>query len=211
MEFVQLRVRDRGFTVYVPDGFESGRTPGILFLHGRGESGTDNVRPSQHGLPLAVRVAPEQWPCLVVIPQKMDADVQWPQYWQLLNEMLDEVDGEWPTDPSRRYLTGLSQGGHGVWELAQSLLWDFAAIAPVCGWIDPMRAAHHLADVPIWAFHGELDEIVPSACSEAAVACVNGHGGSAKLTVYPDLGHNSWDRAYQESGLAEWLLSCQRT
>src|SRR5687767_4476676 len=72
MEFVQRRVRDRGFTVYVPGGFEPRRTPGILFLHGRGESGTDNVRPSQHGLPLAIRIAPEQWPCLVVVPQKMD-------------------------------------------------------------------------------------------------------------------------------------------
>jgi predicted peptidase len=204
---VTVEVRRMPFRVW--PGPAGPDTPMILFLHGRGESGTDNARQVEVGLPRFVSADPNGWPFRVVAPQKPDADRLWPEHAAELAAVLAAVDEELPGDPDRRYLSGLSQGGNGTLVLAAHLPWRFAAIAPVCGWADPMRAVRELRSVPVWAFHGEADPIVPASCSLAVVESMRNFGGTPRLTVYPGVGHNAWDRAYGEDGpaLAEWLLA----
>jgi predicted peptidase len=209
MAFVERSVSGHKFKVHVPGGVTS-PPPAILFLHGRGESGRDG-RQTDIGLPPAVLAAPERWPFVVVCPQKPTLDTLWPDWTEMLEEILAAVDEEFPSDPSRRYLTGLSQGGHGTLRLATALSWRFAAIAPVCGWGDPMRVALALRNTPTWLFHGTQDPVVPASCSISVADCMTGEVSPSatrpRLTLYPGLGHDSWTAAYAEPELPGWFLS----
>lgn len=199
-----------GFRVRRAPASAGPRPPAILFLHGRGESGTDNDRQLGVGLPRFVDADPAAWPFLVVAPQKPDLDRLWPDFAPALAAALEEVEATWPSDPERRFLTGLSQGGNGTLELARRLPWRFAAIAPVCGWANPMRSGRELAGLPTWLIHGSDDRIVPASCSVAVADCLRKHEGEVRLSLYPGIDHNSWDRAYGPDGdgpgLARWLL-----
>ena len=93
--------------------------------------------------------------------------------------------------------------------LANQLRWKFAAAAPVCGWADPAEAAANLREIPVWAFHGDADSVVPVSGTQLAIKAILAEGGNAKETIYPGVDHNSWDLAYA-SELPEWLLQHKR-
>lgn len=61
--------------------------------------------------------------------------------------------------------------------------------------------------MPVWAFHGDADTTVVPERSYEMQKWVEEAGGSCKLTIYPGVGHNSWDKAYREEKLNEWFLS----
>ena len=119
--------------------------------------------------------------------------------------ILKKAGGEFNIDASRLYLTGLSQGGHGTWTIAAKHPDLFAAIAPVCGWADE-DVAKKAAKLPIWTFHGDKDEAVDIECSQNMEKWITAAGGTCKLTVYPGVGHNSWDNAYRNETLGQWFL-----
>ena len=101
-------------------------------------------------------------------------------------------------------------GGYGSWALASQYPDRFAAVAPICGGGDPILA-RTLKDVPIWAFHGAKDSVVPVEESKRLVEAVNARGGNAKLTIYPDANHDSWTETYNNPKLYDWLLEHRRT
>lgn len=202
---VEWQGLEQTYHVLVPEN-ASRPLPAILFLHGRGESGGDPTLPLSVGLVPALRKRPEEWPFLVVVPQKLDPAALWPAYRNVLDTILADVERDYEVDPGRRYLTGLSQGGNGVLTLARRLRWRFAAAAPVCGWADPREAALDLEGVPTWLFHGDADETVPCACSEAVAGWMRRFGYPPRLTLYPGVAHDSWVPAYETERLGEWLL-----
>ncbi|MCB0826968.1 MAG: dienelactone hydrolase family protein [Armatimonadetes bacterium] len=194
------------YVVYVPrlDPMPK-ELPTILFLHGRGESGADGLRQTLIGLSHAIRNRRTDWPFLVIAPQKPEFDKLWPAHRDDLDKIIQLVEKEFPTDPHRRYITGLSQGGNGTFELADKLSWHFAAMAPVCGWSDRKDLHEAYQSIPCWAFHGDADQAVPIQKSIDAIKQID--SPLAKLTTYPGVGHNSWDNAYQNEKLGEWFLS----
>jgi predicted peptidase len=125
----------------------------------------------------------------------------------MVNDALDLVEKEFHPDHSHRYITGLSQGGCGTFELAAHCSWRFAAAAPICGFTDRLDLGADFQGLPVWAFHGLEDDVVPPQQSELAIQQILEAGGFAKLTLLAGVDHNSWDYAYQESELAKWLLS----
>ena len=108
-------------------------------------------------------------------------------------------------DNERVYLKGISMGGYGSWTLATSYPKRFAAIVPICGG-GKRISGWRLKDVPVWAFHGAKDNVVPLRESEEMVESVKRSGGDAKLTVYPDANHDSWTKTYDNPEVYEWLL-----
>jgi len=197
---------DRRYVVYVPDSYDPAEpAPAILFLHGRGEEGTDGWAQVAVGLGPAIMLAPDRWPFITVFPQKPKDPQGWVEYADLALGALEQTRREWAVDPARVHLTGVSLGGFGAWLLGAHRRDLFAAIAPVCGGGDPGDAAA-LVGLPIRAFHGQADAVVPPRHSEEMVEAVRAAGGDPKLTLYADVGHNSWDRAYREERLPEWLL-----
>lgn len=199
----------RRYVVHVPLGYGPGKKwPAILFLHGKGESGTDGMFQIWHGLERAIVRKREDWPFIALFPQKADAERLWPTELQTLLAILDAAEAEFSLDPKKRYLTGLSQGGHGTINLATKLSWKFAALAPVCGWADdPEVAAEAIGKTPLWAFHGDKDTAVPVQRSIELVEAIQKRGGDAKLTRYPDVGHDSWHKAFQDEELSTWFLT----
>ena len=123
----------------------------------------------------------------------------------MLISLLDDIVSRYDVDADRIYLTGLSMGGYGTWTLAAAHPDRFAAIAPICGGGKRFMALK-LKDVPVWAFHGAKDRVVPLKESEEMVEAIKARGGDAKLTVYPDSGHDSWTATYDNQDLYDWFL-----
>jgi predicted peptidase len=204
---VSRRVSYR-YLLYVPNAYSvepSRRWPFLLFLHGSGERGADLAKVKLHGPPKQLD-GRDDFPFVVVSPQCPED-----QRWQAdaLAALLDDVIGRLRIDPDRVYVTGLSMGGRGTWDLAMSCPERFAAIAPVCGGALPDRACR-LKNVPVKAFHGAKDDVVPLAESQTVVEAVKKWGGTAELVVYPEAGHDSWSATYADPSLWEWLLSHRR-
>ncbi|MFB2934567.1 prolyl oligopeptidase family serine peptidase [Aerosakkonemataceae cyanobacterium BLCC-F154] len=199
--------RTYNYLLFLPKGYETKeKWPLILFLHGAGERGDNLNFLKRHGVS---RVVEEQadFPFIVVSPQCTHR-----QYWSvpLLLRLLDEAIANFKVDPERIYLTGLSMGGYGTWHLAAAHPHLFAAIAPICGGGD-VDAAFNLKNLPVWAFHGAKDRVVPISESEEMVKAVKKIGGNIKFTVYPETEHDSWTETYNNPELYEWFLAHQRT
>lgn len=178
------------------------RWPLMLFLHGSGERGADIAKVKVHGPPKAAD-GDADFPFILVSPQ-LPAEEDWDI--AKLDAILDHVQATLPVDPARVYLTGLSRGGHATWRWGAAEPGRFAALAPVAGRGDPATACA-LKDVPVWAFHGDRDDTVIPEGSFAMSRAIRACGGRlARLTIYPDLGHNAWDPAYDDPALYLWLL-----
>jgi predicted peptidase len=200
------------YLVHVPPGPPPDEAPGwpvLLYLHGAGERGSDPEALKRQGLPRLVERHAD-FPFVTVAPQ-CAAGSAWYRYPRTLLALLDDVLARLPVDPARVYLTGNSMGGYGTWGLAGRHPERFAAIAPVCGGglrTDGFPArAHALRRMPVWAFHGALDEVVPPGESQRLVDALRAEGAEVRFTLYPDLGHDSWSRAYGDPALYAWLLA----
>lgn len=178
--------------------------PTILFLHGSGERGDDLELVKKYGLAKRLENWPE-CPFIVVSPQ-CPADSGWGFQLDALNALLDSVIVGSRVDTARLYLTGLSLGGAGTWEMAIASPMRFAAIAPICGRGTSRSLINNLKDIPIWVFHGAQDPIVLVSESERMVAALQEIGADVRLTVYPDADHDSWTRTYDDPELYQWFL-----
>lgn len=196
----------------------------IFFLHGAGESGSDGLRQTTVGLGRAVERDPERWPALIVFPQASRG-----YGWSGFNlaaalAALEDVETNFEVDRERISVTGISMGGYGTWLTALLEPERFSAIAPICGGLDARsaiqagvltemhyprlcaEAAERLSALPQWVFHGEADDIIPVEQSRAMVSALKAAGANVRYTEYARVRHNSWDRAYAEPELPQWLL-----
>jgi len=218
------------YQVYVPQGFDSKkRWPVILFLHGVGERGNDGVRPTDIGIAHAIRLNPSRFPFIVVIPQCRN-DKRWihPEMEAAALAALEQSIKEFHGDRDHLYLTGLSMGGYGTWNMSATHPGKFAAYVPICGGIfgpkqapdarvnlaadpsvsDPYaETAKRIASTPIWIFHGGADDTVPVEESRKMAQALQAAKANVRYTEYAGVGHNSWDKAFAEPELVPWLLS----
>jgi predicted peptidase len=193
------------YLLFLPEGYgqTDKRWPLMLFLHGAGERGNDLNKVKVHGPPKIVQTK-KDFPFILVSPQCPEG-VWWNDKLDVLINLLDDIEAHYNVDTERVYLTGLSMGGFGTWALASKYPDRFAAAAPICG--GGMRImAYGLKDVPIWAFHGGKDPVVPVEESKEMVAAVKARGGDAKLTIYPEAQHDSWTETYNNPELYTWFL-----
>lgn len=216
-----------GYRLLKPQDYDAKQKyPLVVFLHGAGERGSDNVAQLKHGAPLFVKPeAREKYPCFVVAPQ-CPANETWiatPKGWTgpnpftpepmpalaLVAGALEAVQKEFSIDPDRLYVTGLSMGGYGTWDLLTRFPARWAAAAPVCGGADVSRVGI-AKSVPVWAFHGANDRTVPTERSREAIAVLQAAGSSPVYSEYPYVGHDSWNLAYGEPEFLPWLFAQKR-
>lgn len=193
--------------LHLPAGYGSDarRWPLVVFLHGSGERGENLAAVKVHGPPKhAERGA--AYPFVLASPQLADG-----RRWEPgeLHALLAVLLARLAVDADRVTATGLSLGGHGVWDWAAAYPRDLAGIAPVCGYGDPDDVCH-AKPVPVRAYHGDADTVVPLAAQQACVEALRACGGSVSFTVYPGVGHNAWDPAYEDPGLVPWLMAQRR-
>jgi predicted peptidase len=195
------------------------RWPLLLFLHGVGERGTNVWRTDIHGPSKYIAAHPD-FPFIVVTPLCPSNQV-WSA--ETLAGLLDEAVKKYRVDTNRVYLTGLSMGGFGVWDLALAMPERFAAVIPIAGGGSDLPVvlarigytSHEnvaaLKSVAFWAFHGAKDTVVDPDESERMIAALKRLGvAEAKITIYPDATHNSWERTYNNPEIYDWLLQHKR-
>ena len=206
-----------------PEKLEPGkRYPLVLFLHGSGERGNDNTSQMNHGVKPILKGAKElDEPTFLIAPQ-CPCDVWWAPITGdrlklteagkpnlVMDEvvgLLDEILKSHPVDPARVYVTGLSMGGFGTWDLLARIPGKIAAAVPICGGGDP-DTVDKFKDVPIWVIHGEVDPVVPIAASRLMIAALKEVGVEPKTTLYPNVAHDSWTQAYDNPELIQWLFA----
>lgn len=230
---VKVDGRTAYYQVFIPA--TAARTPGalpvVLFLHGSGERGGDGLKQTHAGLGPHLRRHAADFPALAVFPQ-----VPGRQEWSGRNNRvalaaLDATIAEFGADPSRQYLTGMSMGGYGSWNIALDDPGRFAAIVPVCGAVlapravrptlfveqvaqesDPYAAiAKRLRHTPIWIFHGALDDVVPPDDDRRLHAAFQSAAArDVRYTEYPEGNHNAWDVTYADPAMWAWLFAQKR-
>ncbi len=209
-----------------PDRIAEGeRLPLVVFLHGAGERGDDNVSQLKY---FPQRAFSEEHllrhRCIVLAPQCPSGE-SWVEFdhpyeasmkqeeaapaMQAAIAAVQRVLEQEPVDPFRVYLVGLSMGGYGTWDLAARHPELFAAIVPICGGGDPATASQ-LASVPTWAFHGTADTVVPEVRTVEMVEAIQDAGGSPKYSALEGVGHNSWSTAFGPEGGMDWMFDQQR-
>ena len=125
----------------------------------------------------------------------------------LLYELLQDLKAKDQIDPKRIYVTGISMGGYGTWDIVSRRPDVFAAAMPICGGGDVAQAAR-IAGVPVWTFHGSADGAVPVSRSRDMVSALWKAGSNAHYREYPDAGHDVWTETYRDGRVLEWFF-CQ--
>lgn len=213
--------------LYPADFSEDEEYPLILFLHGAGERGSDNQRQLIHGGDLfKEKVLSGDYPAIVVFPQ-CPTDEYWALIEQgsretgfsfpaegeptppmsLVMELLDDMLAKPYVKKDQVYVGGLSMGGMGTLELLSRRPTTFAAAIAICGGGNPDNVAGYAPNTSVWFFHGGKDDIVPVEHSLRMVRALQDEGADVTLTVYEEANHNSWDPAFAESDLLDWLFS----
>ncbi len=197
------------YLIHLPEGYPGEaqkKWPFVLFLHGAGERGSDPTKVAAHGPPQQA-AAGEKLPFILVSPQCPVG-----QWWEsdVLMALITQLEKDYPIDPDRIYVTGLSMGGYGTWALAMRYPKKFAAIAPICGGGIPYLT-REITHLPIWTFHGDQDGAVALSETQTLVDELKKRNSPVKFTIYPGVGHNSWVQAYREPEFYPWLLSQNRS
>ena len=183
-----------------------GNLPLIIYLHGAGSRGTELLQLSHIG-PIGELEKGRNIPARMVAPQCCGDT--WFELFETLIDFAENMANESGVDKSRIYLTGVSMGAYAAWQLAMTKPDMFAALVPVCGggmyW-----NAERLKNMPVWAFHGALDDVVLPEESIKMVRGINKSGGNAKITVFEKADHNAWDSAFALDEMWKWMLSQKR-
>jgi predicted peptidase len=211
------------YRLLTPKHFEAGQAyPIILYLHGAAARGDDNLKPLEWGPTLFLEPPlRDQHDFFLVVPQ-CPRDKGWVELalttlsakesdaLRLALELVGEaLPKEFHIDPKRRYLTGVSMGGHAVWVTLVRRPGFFAAAVPVCSGGEARMVTAAAARCPVWAFHSDDDHLMPVQGARDLVKAWRDHGGVAKYTEYTGLKHSSWKKAYLELDLFDWLFQQQ--
>ncbi len=220
------------YRLYVPGDYDEEKEyPLVLYMHGYGERDSlfqTNTEQLEKGMMpwFFSQGYYKEYACIIVAPQcpmgkhwvyhdyegsyeisDMDsAGYTFTESIQLCKLAVDQTIADYSVDTDRIYVTGISMGGYGTWNLLTHYPDFFAAAIPVCGGGDPSRA-ELLRDIPIWCFHGDADTQVPVSGSRDMYAAITAADGTnITYTEWEGVGHE-WDPAYCREDVWQWLFA----
>ena len=212
------------YRLFIPRDYDPRRSyPLVVYLHGSGGLGSDNLKQISSANAYGPRFFMSQavqskHPALILAPQAPNgtawsssgpgSTLSFPA--RLMVEIVQALQREYSIDASRLYITGQSLGGFGTWDIITRRPDLFAAAAPLCGGGRP-DAAKAIKHIPIWAFHGAADDNVPVERSREMVAALRNLGSTIRYNEYPGIGHPVWVRAYTNPALIEWMFAQHRS
>ena len=194
--------KELNYILHVPKNINE-KKPLIIFLHGSGEKGNNLEKVKIHG------------PLKYLKNHELDSYILAPQcpeneYWnaEVLYQLILKIERENNVDSNRIYLTGLSMGAWGVWNLAFAHPEKFAALVPIAGYVDriPMIENCKIASIPTRIFHGILDDVVTYQYSMWLYKKLKDCSVDIELTLFDDANHDSWSRVYDHPEIYDWML-----
>lgn len=201
---------------------EGNQYPLVLFLHGSGERGTDNKAQLLHGVNDILKIAADLGENVFLIAPQCPPERWWAEPTPdrlglkdaggkntLLDAVLalvEETAAKHPIDRERIYITGLSMGGFGTWDLLARSPQTWAAAMPICGGGDP-KTVGKFKHIPIRIHHGAADNVVPPEASNIMAKALGNIGGKAAIREYPGVGHDSWSQTYRDPEVIKWLFA----
>ena len=214
-----------------PEMDKNQKLPLVIFIHGACERGSDNEMQLAHGSKLFSDSLSE-YLALVIFPQ-CKSDSYWPNAiitktetgrnflfqpdiladspLHLVDLMIDSLFQSGSVDTNRIYVGGLSMVGMGSYALVGVNPDLFAAAFVICGGGNTDMARQYARNIPFWIFHGALDDVVPVEYANTMNTALVDAGGDPILTIYPKANHNSWDAAFAEPELLNWLFDHNKT
>ncbi len=196
-----------GYTIFLPNGYSADKAyPMILSLHGAGERGngvSELDKATNIGIGKYIKLSGLETEAIVLCPQ-CPCDRVWNQLVFELGRLVERIADEYRADKKRISVTGMSMGGFGTWELGLTFPERFSALAPICGGGMAWRTGA-LKGKPIWAFHGNADPTININNSIEMVTRARECGADVKFTIFDGVGHNSWDMAYLDTKVIDWL------
>lgn len=203
MNYQEFDLKGLKYLIRYPENFDAAMSyPALFFLHGAGSRGSDMENLVSN--PFFQEIAAHRdFPFVVIAP--LCSENTWFEMWERLMALVKQSAALPYVRSEQLYMMGASMGGYGTWQLAMSLPEYFAAIVPICGG-GMFWNASRLVNVPVWAFHGAKDPVIPMEESRKMVAAVCSAGGNAKLTIYPENEHNAWSDTYSNPEVFAWLL-----
>ena len=191
--------------------------PIVVTLHGGAGSGTNNILQvdgSWTAQILSKQENRKKYPCFIFVPQcplgsSWGVIPQFPVVDSLVFEAILALEDEFAIDENPRYVMGQSLGGYGSWHFISTRPEMFAAAVPICGGGDP-TLAQNIVDVPVWAFHGRNDRIIPVSGSREMFEAIKNAGGNPRYTEFPDEGHIISESFENTSGLLDWIFAQKR-
>lgn len=219
------------YRIMYPHSFdESEDYPLVIFFHGMGERGSDNERQLAHGSRL-FKDSLENYPAIVLFPQCPNTDY-WANLYRpdkggasrnfdfyynedpnptmgIVIDLVNEMIATGNVDEDRIYASGLSMGGMGTFEFAYRMNKKLACAMPICGG-GPRDKASGMTDVPFWIFHGLKDDVVHPRYSMSMLKAIQQAGGKAKITLFENANHNSWDPAFADTDYLKWMFAQKR-
>jgi predicted peptidase len=217
------------YRLFIPSGYDNAKAyPLVIWLHGGGGIGTDNVRQLMNDQIPGTRIwtaatNQDKHPAFVLVPQTPrcwdptgypgiacneeiphGADLS-PELLQVAG-MLKSIESEFNIDTKRIYVAGQSIGGFGAWNLVTKRPDLFAAAIVLCGGGDPALAPR-AKNVAIWSFQGDADDPQLVASNRAMIAALQKAGAKPRYTEYPGMGHDIWDTVFNEPNLVDWLFA----
>jgi len=217
------------YRILYPENMKKGKKyPLVLFLHGSGERGTDNIKQLVHGGDYFVEKRNrKKYPAIVVFPQcppnvkwtnrakQQDKSGTWvfdfpvkkeaPVPTKLTNNLVDELLQSNIVDTKKVYIMGISMGGMGTLEFLYRWPNKYTAGVVICGGHD-QKLAKKYSHVPVWFFHGEKDDIVPPIYSKQIYQVLKGSNSNTQYTLFSNDNHNSWDSTFKQPKLLKWLF-----
>ena len=211
---------------YVTPGLpKDGKVPLILFLHGIGERGSDNAAQLKHGVAELIAFAGANGGAVIIAPQCPENDM-WvtgiepkdPTHvmpaepsppMKLTLALVNEKIEKMPVDPDRVYVTGLSMGGYGTWDIILRRPKLFAAALPICGAGDPTLASV-IKGIPVMIAHGSADSVIPVARAHDMAAALKACGGNVQYREYEGVDHDSWTQTYADRDILKWMFDQRR-
>lgn len=202
------------YRLWVPTNhLKDGPLPLVLFLHGAGERGADNLLQltgQPHALSFVSYQNQEAYPCFFVAPQ-CPANSSWTVLTNLesIGGMMSNLLAQYSIDLDRVYVTGLSLGGYGSWALLARAPEVFAAAVPICGGL-VFDSAFIKKETPIWDFHSADDPTVAVSNSRTNITALRERGGHPIYTEYASAGHFAWVPAYSSQAMIDWVMAQRR-
>lgn len=217
------------YNIYFPKDYDGIKEyPLVYFLHGAGERGIDNRAQLTHIAPLlASDETQSKYPAILVFPQCPVND-----YWASVDrsnnqwnyseddrptaaglkaeKLLDYVIEEYKVDKQRVYVNGLSMGGFGTYSILNRMPEKVSAAIAICGGAN-IKNADQFKNIPLQIFHGGEDAIVPVSLSRNLAKKLEHLSAPYEYTEYPKLGHDIWNKVYQDPKTLEWLFSQKKS